>query len=253
MLHRDESKFYFWLGAAFGAGGGVIVDLGSFVGGSTARLAGGMIAGNIDGTTGGVVHAFDRFTAAPKAKRKVLYSAGIPQFEGDSILALSQQLLAPFAPHVVFHPGDINQARWDSTPIDVLIHDASKTRASADRHAAIFWPHLKPGASIVLQQDMIHSRFPWLAVQMELWADHFEPLTFVRNGTIAFLCVKRPTDQDLRDRAISGLSYAEDFDLMHRARQRLAPLSRRIDRQLSLALDALADDEKAGRATDMPT
>ncbi|MEM9436931.1 MAG: hypothetical protein AAGA15_07810 [Pseudomonadota bacterium] len=236
MLKLEESKFYYWLGATFGREGGAFVDLGSFIGGSTARLAGGIMAGG----RGGTVHAYDRFTAGAAVKRNVLYPAGIPRFAGKDILGLSKELLAPFAPHVVHHPGDINEQVWDGAPIDVVVHDASKTRVSADRQAAIFWPHLEAGRSIISQQDIVHSGHPWVAIQMELWADHFEPLAFVRGSTIPYLCVKVPSAEDLASRLTAALSTEEELALLAQARERLSPLAPKVGKVLSTSIETLA-------------
>ena len=248
MLHMEESKFYFWMAGMFASDGGTIVDLGSFVGGSTARLAGGLMAGKDAGGASGTVHAYDRFTAGEKTKRNVLYPAGIPEFEGNDILQMSKDLLAPFVPHVVHHPGDIDEGIWDGGPIDILVHDASKTRVSADRHAAIFWPHLKAGSSILSQQDLVHAGHPWVAIQMELWADHFEPLAFVRQGTIAFLCTKTPSPADLAERSVSRMTPVEELVYLAKARARYGPLAPRVDRELRRAEEVLAENPRAGVA-----
>ncbi|MEM9350834.1 MAG: hypothetical protein AAGA47_11265 [Pseudomonadota bacterium] len=236
MLKLEESKFYYWLGATFGRDGGAFVDLGSFIGGSTARLAGGIMAGG----RGGTVHAYDRFTAGAAVKRNVLYPAGIPRFAGNDILELSKDLLSPFAPHVVHHPGDINEQVWEGPPIDVVVHDASKTRVSADRQAAIFWPYLEAGRSIISQQDIVHSGHPWVAIQMELWADHFEPLAFVRGSTIPYLCVKVPSAADLGTRLTAALSTEEELALLRQAGERLGHLAPKVRKVLATAVDTLA-------------
>lgn len=189
MLSPKERKLYMWLAEHWATGAGEIVDLGCFVGGSTALLAEGQRRAGRAST----IHAYDRFRANDAIKKSMLYPAGIPPFESESILALSKRLLAPWAPAVVFHQGAIEDKIWTGGPIEILTLDASKTTASMDRMAELFFPSLIPGRSIIVQQDFLHWKQPWIAVQMERFADWFEPIIQVPQATMVYLCT-RPVD-----------------------------------------------------------
>ena len=244
MLREDESKLYYWLGKNVATNDGAICDLGAFVGGSSARLAAGVMAARKSTK----IHAYDRFTAGEKQKAKHFYPNGIAPFEGDDILWLSKELLTPFAPHIVFEQGDIAKARWTGPKIDVLCPDASKSRALANVQAEIFWPHLRAGSSVIVQQDFLHTTQPWIATQVELWRDHFTEVAFVRGTSLVLLCTKTPSKSELATRRLSSLSHAEQGTLLDRAAKRLArlgpPVGRRL-REARVLLDANPGVDKA--------
>ncbi len=234
MLSREERRLYWWLTGVWAKGRGAAVDLGCFVGGSTARLAQGAAhAGH-----GRTVHAFDRFTADDRAKAAVLYPAGIAPFAGDDLLPLARTLLAPWADRVVLHPGPIEETGWTGEPIEVLAIDAAKTAATADAIARDFFPHLVSGGSVVVQQDFLHDAQPWIAVQMERLARHFEPVAFVPRDSVVFLTRSAPTRADIAAAPVAGLDDAALAHWLGRAEERFAPLGLgpRI-RALAAALD----------------
>lgn len=220
MLRDEESRFYFWLGRDWARGAGEIVDLGCFVGGSTARLAAGHAAGGHPG----LVHAYDQFTASEEAKARHLYAAGLPAFEGEDILPVARALLEPWDRRITFHRGDLMTKRWSGDPVEVLVLDASKTVALADHCAAEFFPALIAGRSVVVQQDHLHQVQPWLPAQMELLADFFQPLVHCPRDSVSFLCTRVPSPAELAARRLSGLDDAGLIGLIERAAARLAPL-----------------------------
>ncbi len=191
MLSKEEQKLYFWLARDWARGMGATVDLGCFVGGSTARLAEGhRQAGHVT-----EIYAFDRFTAAQKAKRKHLYDKGIAVFGGHDTLPLAQSLLPEWSTQIQLVPGEIEDALWPKNPTEILVVDAGKAAVTADAIAQLFFPGLIAGNSVVVQQDLARWNQPWLAVQMALLSDHFQPVCRCGSGTtVVFLCTKPPTN-----------------------------------------------------------
>ena len=219
MLSPMERKFYLWLAEHWAAGVGAIVDLGSFVGGSTACLAQGRAR------AGGrqPVHAFDRFRASEGVKENLLYPAGLARFDGTDILDLSRDLLSPFTPPVIPHKGEIEDQAWSDGPIEILCIDAAKTAASADRIAEIFFPHLMPGRSVVVQQDFLHWKVPWVPAQMEWLSAFFRPVAVVPRDTVAYLCTARPSADALRAAKVSDRADHALHAALLGASARLAP------------------------------
>lgn len=217
MLSHAEEQLYLWLARDWATGAGEIVDLGVFAGGSTARLAEGLVRGGAAGS-GRLVHAFDRFVADPRTRARVLAPLGRRIPETDDILPLVHDLLAPWGSRVTFHAGDIRDRQWDGTPVELLLIDAAKSAELADHIAATFFPALIPGRSIVVQQDFLHAPQPWLPVQMALFERFFRPFARVGPNAMAFLCIRAVTARGLR-------------------RARVAALT---DRQMRLGLDAAA-------------
>lgn len=218
MLAPEERRFYYWLTAHWMRGIGEAVDLGAFAGGSTARLA----AGHQRARHPGAVHAFDRFTADPRVKRRVLYCAGVPVFKGNDILPLAVRLLKPWHGHVRLVRGDIADLGWHGAPIEVLTIDAFKNAALIDQMVGSFFPALIPGRSIVVQQDMLHWAQPWISALMQRFGDAFRPVAHVPATSIAFLLVRPLTPERLRSARIGGISDHDLLAAIEATRARLA-------------------------------
>lgn len=213
MLTPAESRFYLWLARDWARGAGEIVDLGCFAGGSTARLAQGLaLAGR-----GGLVHAYDNFTATERVKEQHLYRRGVARFEGRDILPVARALLDPWDGLVTFYRGDIAARRWPGDPIEVLVVDAAKTARLADHIAAEFFAALIPGRSVLVHQDFLHEVQPWLPAQMALLSDHFRPMARILPDCMAFLCTRPVTPDALAAARVADLADADLAALLRRA------------------------------------
>ncbi len=221
MLGEDEQLFYHWLTHDWSRDAGATVDLGCFAGGSTARLA----EGHRKAGHSAMIHAYDRFGASAPVKESILYAQGVAPFEGEDILPLATALLEPWTEQIELHPGLIEDQIWDEGPIEILVMDASKNTRSMDRMAEIFFPSLIPGGSVVVQQDYLHWKTPWIAVQMARMAEHFVPVTVADPDTVAFLCVKAVDQTALAAGRCSGLSDADMRDGLGQARAAMRPFA----------------------------
>ncbi len=230
MLNDEEVRLYFWLARHMAPIDGHVVDLGCFAGGSTAYLA----EGNRQGGGSARIFAFDQFRASDKVKQRHLYPKGVSAFGGKDILPLSRNLLSPWAPNIAFRKGRIEDAKWTDGPIALLILDASKTSATMDQMADIFFPHLSPGVSVIVQQDELHWKEPWIAVQMQRLKDCFEPLCFVPGGAVAYLCTKQVSPEVLQSRRVNGMNDADMIRALTQAAKRLDAfdVAQKIKRQI---------------------
>ncbi len=203
MLHRQEQKLYYWLTRNAIGGAGAVVDLGCFVGGSTALLAQGLVDAGGDA----VIHAFDRFTADPKTRQRFLYHRGVPPFQGTDILPVARRLLTPWSDRIRLHVGEIEDTGWNPADgsIALLLLDACKRTDLTDDIAQSFYPHLIAGQSVISHQDFLQWNQFWLPPHMLLMADYFEPLAFVRSTSLLFRCVRTPTADDLRALRVAAL------------------------------------------------
>ena len=225
MLARPERKLYYWLTSEWMQGVGDVVELGTFVGGSTAHLA----AGHAAAGHSGLVHAYDKFSSGTKLKRDLLYANGIAPFDGSDILPLARELLAPWDGRVAFHQGNIEELGWPGGTIELLLVDAFKKVDLIDRMTADFFTALIPGQSLLVHQDFGHWTQPWLVSQMIRFRDAFEPLAFVPDDTMVFLCRKPVDAERLAAARVGGLSDAD------------------IQRDLDAAMDWLAPFELQDR------
>lgn len=235
MLAADECAFYHWLTKTWMQGAGDVVDLGAFIGGSTARLA----AGHADARRPGQVHCYDRFTSDETTKARILYRQGIAPFEGNDIYPLSRELLSPWSDRITFHRGEIELLGWSGGPIELLVVDAFKKAGQSDTMTAQFFPELIPDVSLIVHQDFLHWSQPWLAAQMHLLGDAVEPVAHARDDTVAFLVRAPMTPARLAAARIGELTDDRIQDCLAATRARLEPwgLAPRID-EMSAALRA---------------
>ncbi len=212
MQRREELQLYYWL-AKQTQGIGATVDIGTFVGGSTAHLALGLAASGRPHH----LHGFDRFTASEEARALHLSPDGIALTEVEDILPLAQRFLAPWAANITLHRGEIEDAKWQSGPIELLVVDAAKSTTLADHIAAQFFPSLIAGQSLLVHQDFLLLQQPWIAVQMARLADYFTPLGLVAKECVVFACTKTPDAAALErarteamddDKLLSGIRAA---------------------------------------------
>lgn len=245
MLSDEEGQLLYWLTAEYATGAGAVCDLGCFAGGSTARMAAGIATSGHDAH----LHAFDNFTIQDGQKEQYLYTAGITPFEGEEMLHAVKQLLAPWESFTTLHPGDIRETSWRGDPIEILFIDAGKTPHTADAIARRFMPYLIPNRSIVVQQDYLHWRQPWIPVQMELLSKIMEPVAWCRRGSVAFLVTDTVTDAAIDAASLDHLDDAAMTDLLRRALQRFP--ERRQRAQLARCIMGLQDFPGARRPQQM--
>ena len=242
MLRAEEQALYYWLGRDWARGRGAAVDLGAFVGGSTARIAEGLRDAGRDTA----VHAYDRFTANERVKERTLYPQGIAAFDGEEVEALARDLLAPWSDAVALHPGDITEARWTGGPIEILAVDAAKTARSADRIAEAFFPALIPGGSVIVQQDFLHWRQPWLIAQMHLLGAAALPVAFCARDCAVFLVTERIGPATLEAARTDHLTDAELIEVLEAAAA--SPALSQVARRIAVAAGAVRANPGERRA-----
>ncbi len=203
MLTMDEARLYYWL-AARAEGSGAVIDLGTHRGGSAARLLAGLTAG----ASAAPLYTYDRFAT--------------PEGEGD-MLTQVQAALSPWGARVNCVKSDIAQQVWTGGPVEILSVDAAKSPKTADRIAEEFFPALEPFRSVLIQQDFLHVKQPWLPVQMAALADCFTLVARAGNVCAVFIPTVRITAAHLAAARTDGLSDASLLAGIKIAEQRFSP------------------------------
>jgi hypothetical protein len=217
MLSVAERRLLYWLGAEHARGDGAIVDAGCFVGGSTVALAEGVRANSH--VTGARIDAFDRFVVDEFMAEHYLARYGLRP--GESFRHVFDANTAAVRDLLVVHEGDFAAAEWEEHPIEVLFVDIAKTWELNDIVTRRFFPWLVPERSIVVQQDLAHAFCPWLAVTMELLAEHFELIGWVEQNSVVYRC-RRAVPADAIPPRLQALPGDRRLALLDRAITRFA-------------------------------
>jgi SAM-dependent methyltransferase len=228
MLVPDELRLLHHLAENCYAGLGVIVDGGSFLGGSTVALADGVLRNPRRRRLGEgkVIHSFDRFEVEDWT-RGVFFPESTPA--GASFRAQFDSNIAPYADLVEVHACDVLEHEWTAGPIEILFIDMAKHWKVCDWVTWQFFPHLIPGRSIVVQQDYLyHHWVGWLHVTMEFYAGYFEYVCDTEVNSVVFLNTKQIPASVLRRNTVESLSFEEKMSLMDRAADRFVGTKREL-------------------------
>jgi hypothetical protein len=187
MTTDAERECYYRL-AKEGAERGAIIELGAWMGASTAYIA----AGVRDSGVQTKVQVYDKFQSKPGHIRKVkeFYSKrGIDRAPVGPCLATFRDNLGSLMAHVQPHQGMIEKLKWNGDPISVLITDAPKRVPQISAVLTEFRKALQPG-SIMAWQDFCH--FPSYEIPACLYRirDHIEFVEAVVPGTTLVFRVK---------------------------------------------------------------
>jgi SAM-dependent methyltransferase len=220
MLVPDELRLLHHLAEDYYSGMGVIVDGGSFLGGSTVALADGLRRNpqRWRRREERVIHSFDRFEVEEWTRGLYFPHTTMP---GASFREQFDGHIAPWADLVEVHAGDILAHTWNGGAIEILFIDLAKHWKVCDWVTWQFFPHLIPGRSIVVQQDYLyHHWVGWLHVTMEFYADYFEYVCDTEVNSVVFLNTKEIPQSVLRRHTVESLTFSEKMELMDRAANR---------------------------------
>ena len=220
MLVPDELRLLHHLAEDYYSGMGVIVDGGSFLGGSTVALADGLRRNPRRHRLGDAkpIHSFDRFEVEEWTRGLFFPESTLA---GASFREQFESNIAPYADLVEVHAGDVCSHTWSGVPIEILFIDMAKHWTVCDWVTWQFFPHLIPGRSIVVQQDYLyHHWVGWHHVTMEFYADYFEYVGDTEVNSVVFLNTKKIPDSVLRRNTVASLPLAMKIELMDRAANR---------------------------------
>ncbi len=191
MLSLGELKMLEWLARSIDlSDGSMIVDAGSFLGGSTCALAAGLKQNGTAANKAGLIHAYDMFLVPNDH-----YSRGLigDRVVGTSVLDIFERHLGADRPLVTPHVGDFKTAEPLAAAIALLFLDICKAWPLNQVAVSRFFPDMIPGKTIVIQQDHNDHSCAWVNVTMEFFAEYFDYLTD-DGGSRVYLYTKRIPD-----------------------------------------------------------
>jgi hypothetical protein len=220
MLNIDDRQIYYQVARDLYAFQGSIVDLGTFLGGTTCALVCGLINNERLSPTNmsqAIVHGYDLFeyNFATREALVSLLKDDDRLYEGESYYSEFKRLMGPFMSFVRSHIGDICNATYDDErPIEVLGVDICKSRETTNAVFCRFFPRLKQGG-YVLHQDFLHTWHPQICVAMGYFADHFQVVHELDIGQTVLFRVTKPIMRE---------QMREFSDVLMRAKENWLPL-----------------------------
>ena len=244
MLTQEEMRMLAWVAQETPVDG-AIVDLGAFLGGSSVSLA----LGAAKAVPPKRVHSYDRFRLDEKVKFQFLYRKGHGFAEGEDALPVFHRFTRPVAGSIEVHQGDVREARWDGNPVAVLFVDLSKTKEINDHLLATFFPALVPG-SVIVQQDFLFFRNPWLYPTMQKLEGSVEMLTHTDQNSVIFGVNRTPTPAELDAARAKRTSYDETVAAIRHFRAKFTDV--RQTEMIDALLASLEAAPKADKAWAIP-
>ncbi|MCA8963511.1 MAG: hypothetical protein KDC48_01420 [Planctomycetes bacterium] len=216
MLTREEQQYLIWVTSALRRGSGAVVDLGPWLGCSSAALAEG-----VRRSGGGVrVQSLDLF----EWRRDYMEGycpADLP--EGSDFRPLFREQTAAYSDTIDAERMDLLAGTWRGGPIEILFVDAAKSWDLTNAILRVFGPSLVPGESLVVLQDFKHMPTFWLPLVFDSRPDLWEELHDLASGDTATYRLRAPLD------AAAGAEADFSKDSF-RAEQVVEIFSRRLER-----------------------
>jgi hypothetical protein len=186
MLTHEERQYLVWLAAERIEGWGAVIDLGAWLGSSSAALAEGFRRAGRPLT----VQSFDRFIWEVEPGH-MSSAAGLEIPGGADFLPVFLHEIGEYAPWITARRADLTDYAWTEGPIEVLFVDAAKSWELVNAILAGFAHALVPGKSrVVLQDYRLHDAY-WLPLIFESRPDLWAEAEAVSDGTTVTFIPRR--------------------------------------------------------------
>jgi hypothetical protein len=223
MLSEEEKRYLSWVASDQYEGWGAIIDLGCWLGCSSASLAQGLKrAGRTE-----KVESRDLFLWEP-CYMEACYQANLPQ-DAD-FLPLFRQLTAPYRDWISVQKSDLRVDSWTGGAIEVLFVDAAKDWNLFNQIFATYGQAIVPEKTRVIFQDFRYRSTYQLPLATDSRPDLWRELEAPDDGwTTTFVATK-----DVLGPGGMALPYADEdfsFDVAKRIFDRRIAASRGTARQ----------------------
>lgn len=188
MISTEERFFLMRCGRVMAGKPGIYVDLGTWLGASTASIAEGILETEIEPANANErIHSFDLFRWEDSMNVEYLSdNAHLDYIPGESFLPETRTYLRDYHGLIKLTEADLTSYQWTGGGIKLLHVDAMKSRLLSQEIAKNFFPSLTH-KSILIYQDFKHWYTPWIHVIHYRLKDYFSTYHEVqRGGTVAF-------------------------------------------------------------------
>lgn len=187
MTTMTERAYFRWHAQEEVTGAGTIVDLGSWLGSTTAAMAMGLTSNRRKSARHTVIHAYDQFIWDPRFDYHSPPTTLGPYRAGDSFRAEFELVVGRWRERIVVHEGDLRHEDWTDEPIELLLVDAMKSWELATHIVGHFYPALLPAGGYLIHQDFSHCFTPWVPLTSYRLRQYLEPVKDIpRSESLVF-------------------------------------------------------------------
>lgn len=201
FLHFYAKKIY--------TGQGEIVDLGCWLGATSAALAKGLLQNPKVSNKSKRIHAYDLFYWEASLDHHTVGTPYENKFQpGDDYKWLFLENTKEYV-SLIETKGDINIDKWNAAPVEFLFIDAMKNKMTTHTILKNFYPFLVPGKSHVAYQDFDHYLTPWVHLLIYIFRNYFEHVCEIPfSGSTIFKLIK-PLPDALINTDVNEIKEAE--------------------------------------------
>lgn len=192
MIGPEEKRYYVYLGG-FYAGEGAVVELGPWLGASTAHIVAGLATNpKFDGRR---IAVFDDFVWRASWMDQHLPEGVVRPADGDDFRPLFEHFAEPyldtldvFARRIGDDDGHgLAPFSWDGGPVELAFVDCGRTFEVNEAWYRVLAPHFVPGRTLVVMQDWhTHRQVPaqWFNQIKQFTDSHARELDLVHEVTV---------------------------------------------------------------------
>ena len=212
MISTEERLFLMKCGRLMADEPGAIVDLGTWLGASSASLAEGVKESGFPGRNNdSMIFSIDRFRWEESMQVSYLSRhAHLHYLPGESFLPQSRTYLREYNEEIELIESDLEKYEWERGPIKILHVDAMKSEGLSRQIARSFFPSLAEN-SILIYQDFKHWYTPWVHLIHFRLKERFKPMHEVETGgSVAFRTRETLSEDEIaRATALNSISEEE--------------------------------------------
>lgn len=207
MTKLTERAYFKWHAQEEVTGSGTIIDLGCWLGSTTAALAMGLSANRKPAASSTLIHAYDLFVWDPRTAYHVPPTRLGPYSDGDSFRREFELVVRRWRDRIVVHEGDLEREGWTDGPIELLLVDAMKSWNLTTHILRHFCPSLLPIDGYLIHQYSSHCFTPWIPLVSFRLLDHLRPVRDIPGSESFVFRLMRPVPS--RDLNLTRSSFDE--------------------------------------------
>ena len=183
-----EREYFSRTAASEFRGRGAILDLGSWLGSTTAALAQGLLRNPLPMARNATIQTYDLFRW--DSAYDPFTPPGFRFSNGECFLTAFKANVKPWLGQINIHEGDLTAKEWQGQ-VELILDDAAKAWTVAQAIWEKFVVNLLPGG-LLIEQDFKHYYCPWLHLVHYRFRDRFELAEDVRDGATTAFRLLRP-------------------------------------------------------------